>query len=110
MAQDPKDEPASELLKRIKAEKAALRQAQGKGKKEKPLPPIKPDEIPFEIPENWVWCRLGEVIQLISGQDLKPSEYNAKNIGIPYITGASHFNDGILEISRWTPFLNQNLI
>jgi type I restriction enzyme S subunit len=104
VAQDPKDEPASELLKRIKAEKAALRQAQGKGKKEKPLPPIKPDEIPFEIPENWVWCRLGEVIQLISGQDLKPSEYNAKNIGIPYITGASHFNDGILEISRWTPF------
>ena len=102
--QDPKDEPASELLKRIKAEKATLRQAQGKGKKEKPLPPIKPEEIPFEIPENWVWCRLGEVIQLISGQDLKPSEYNAKNIGIPYITGASHFNDGILEISRWTPF------
>jgi len=96
--QDPKDEPASELLKRIKAEKAKS------GKKEKPLPPIKPEEIPFEIPENWVWCRLGEVIQLISGQDLKPSEYNAKNIGIPYITGASHFNDGILEISRWTPF------
>lgn len=59
--QDPKDEPASELLKRIKAEKAALRQAQGKGKKEKPLPPIKPEEIPFEIPENWVWCRLGEM-------------------------------------------------
>ena len=59
--QDPKDEPASELLKRIKAEKATLRQAQGKGKKEKPLPPIKPEEIPFEIPENWVWCRLGEM-------------------------------------------------
>src|SRR5690606_2924579 len=61
VAQDPKDEPASELLKRIKAEKATLRQAQGKGKKEKPLPPIKPEEIPFEIPENWVWCRLGEI-------------------------------------------------
>jgi type I restriction enzyme S subunit len=59
--QDPNDEPASELLKRIKAEKATLRQAQGKGKKEKPLPPIKPEEIPFEIPENWVWCRLGEM-------------------------------------------------
>lgn len=94
----PNDEPASELLKRIKAEKAKS------GKKEKPLPPIKPEEIPFEIAENWVWCRLGEVIQLFSGQDLKPSEYNAKNIGIPYITGASHFNDGILEISRYTPF------
>ncbi len=53
--QDPKDEPASELLKRIKAEKLKS------GKKEKPLPPIKPEEIPFEIPENWEWCRLGEM-------------------------------------------------
>jgi len=53
--QNLKDEPASELLKRIKAEKAKS------GKKEKSLPPIKPEEIPFEIPENWVWCRLGEI-------------------------------------------------
>ncbi len=59
--QDPKDEPASELLKRIKAEKAKS------GKKEKPLPPIKPEEIPFEIPENWVWCRLGEIAESTSG-------------------------------------------
>jgi type I restriction enzyme S subunit len=66
--QDPKDEPASELLKRIKAEKATLRQAQGKGKKEKPLPPIKPEEIPFEIPENWVWCRLGDAGNLKRGK------------------------------------------
>src|SRR5690606_16834355 len=65
--QDPKDEPASELLKRIKAEKAILRQAQGKGKKEKPLPPIKPEEIPFEIPENWVWCRLSEIVKITGG-------------------------------------------
>ena len=53
--QDKNDEPASELLQRIKAEKAKS------GKKEKPLPPIKPEEIPFEIPDNWVWCRLDEV-------------------------------------------------
>ena len=53
--QDPNDEPASELIKRIKAEKTKS------GKKEKPLPPIQPEEIPFEIPENWVWCRLGEI-------------------------------------------------
>lgn len=69
--QDPNDEPASELLKRIKAEKATLRQAQGKGKKEKPLPPIKPEEIPFEIPENWVWCRLGEIIQYTENLDIQ---------------------------------------
>lgn len=69
--QDPKDEPASELLKRIKAEKATLRQAQGKGKKEKPLPPIKPEEIPFEIPENWVWCRLGEICEIKGGKRVR---------------------------------------
>lgn len=63
--QDPKDEPASELLKRIKAEKAKS------GKKENPLPPIKPEEIPFEIPENWVWCRLGEIIEYTENLDIQ---------------------------------------
>ncbi len=61
VAQNPEDEPASELLKRIKAEKAKS------AKKEKPLPPIKPEEIPFEIPENWVWCRITEVFNSSSG-------------------------------------------
>ena len=72
--QDPNDEPASELLKRIKAEKATLRQAQGKGKKEKPLPPIKPEEIPFEIPSTWVWCRLGEITNYGSSPKAEPTD------------------------------------
>lgn len=55
VAQDSNDEPASVLLKRIKTEKSKS------GKKEKPLPSIKPEELPFEIPESWVWCRLGDV-------------------------------------------------
>ncbi|WP_192832802.1 restriction endonuclease subunit S, partial [Neisseria bacilliformis] len=62
------------------------------------------DEVPFEIPENWVWVRLGEIIFLKSGQDLTPSEYSSTPAGIPYITGASHFNNGQLTISRWTEF------
>jgi type I restriction enzyme S subunit len=60
VAQNAKDEPASELLKKIKADKEKLI-AEKKLKKEKQLPPIKPEEIPFEIPENWSWCRLGEI-------------------------------------------------
>jgi type I restriction enzyme S subunit len=72
VAQNKKDEPASELLKRIKAEKAALQQAQGK--KEKPLPPIKPEEIPFEIPKGWVWCRLGEITNYGSSPKAEPSD------------------------------------
>lgn len=67
--QDNKDEPASKLLELIKAEKEKLFQDK-KIKKEKPLPEIKPEEIPFEIPENWVWCRLGEVITMIYGNSL----------------------------------------
>ncbi len=62
--QNPNDEPASELLKKIKAEKAKLI-AEKKLKKEKELPPIKPEEIPFEIPENWVWCRLNDICEAI---------------------------------------------
>lgn len=66
--QDQKDEPANELLKRIKAEKAKS------GKKEKPLPPIKPEEIPFVIPENWVWCRLGEITNYGSSPKAEPTD------------------------------------
>lgn len=62
-------EPASELLQRIKAEKAKS------GKKEKPLPPIKPEEIPFDIPENWVWCRLGEICQFITSGSRNWNQY-----------------------------------
>ena len=51
--QDPADEPASELLKRVKVEKAQLIKV-GTLKKEKSLPPISGEEIPFDIPENWM--------------------------------------------------------
>lgn len=53
-------EPASELFKRIKAEKVQLI-TEKKIKKEKDFPPISEEEIPFKIPKNWVWCRLGEI-------------------------------------------------
>lgn len=75
--QNTKDEPASELLKRIKAEKALS------GKKEKPLPPIKPEDIPFEIPESWVWCRLGEIAYITSGST--PSKDAFVDEGIPFL-------------------------
>ena len=58
--QNVHDETASELLKRIKQEKSKLVK-EGKIKKEKPLPPIAEDEIPYDLPDGWVWCRLGDV-------------------------------------------------
>ena len=68
----------------------------------KELPEITEDEIPFDIPESWCWCRLGEIVQLTSGQDLQPEMYNSSQKGIPYITGASNFNNGNVIINRWT--------
>ena len=54
------------------------------------------------MPEGWAWCRLSQIIILYSGQDLEPSRYNDNSIGIPYITGASNFEDGRIIINRWT--------
>lgn len=68
---------ATALLKRIKAEKAQLIKDK-KIKKEKPLPSITKEEIPFELPKGWVWCRLGEIIvnsdNLNIHKELSPNE------------------------------------
>ncbi len=69
--QDPSDEPASELLKRIAAEKARL-VAEGKIKKQKPLAAIGEEEKPFELPVGWEWTRLGSQV-LESGAGWSPS-------------------------------------
>ena len=54
------DEPASELLKKIAAEKKKL-EKEGKIKKQKPLPPVADDEKPYALPKGWEWVRLGSV-------------------------------------------------
>ncbi len=69
--QDPNDEAASELLKRIAKERARLG-ADGKIKKSKPLPPVGEDEQPFALPVSWVWTRLGEITNF--GQTDKDGE------------------------------------
>jgi restriction endonuclease S subunit len=118
--QDPNDEPASVLLERIRAEKEELIK-HGKIKRDKKESVIfKGDDnsyyekvgnnvncidekIPFELPEGWAFIRLNTAWELISGRDLSPSEYNDKNDGIPYITGASNFKNGHISLVRWTP-------
>jgi type I restriction enzyme S subunit len=76
VAQNPADEPSSELLKKIKAEKEKLI-AEKKLKKDKTLPPIQAEEIPFEIPEGWVWCRLGEITtELLGGFAFDSTRYS----------------------------------
>lgn len=65
----------TELLAEIKTEKEKLSQEK-KIKKGKPLPPISEEEIPFEIPENWVWCRLGEVCNYGTNPKIHPEKIN----------------------------------
>ncbi len=118
--QDTNDEPASVLLERIRAEKEGLIK-QGKIKRDKKDSVIfKGDdnsyyekvgnklncideEISFKLPEGWAFIRLKTAWELISGRDLSPSDYNDKNDGIPYITGASNFKNGHVSLVRWTP-------
>ena len=118
--QDPNDEPASVLLERIRAEKEELIR-QGKLKRDKKESVIFrgddnsyyekvggevqciDDNVPFELPEGWSFMRLKSAWELISGRDLSPSEYNDESNGIPYITGASNFENGQISVVRWTP-------
>ena len=86
--QDIYDEPASLLYDKIIKEKENLIK-QGKIKKEKPLPPITDDDIPYEIPENWKWVRLGEVCDLYTGNSInaekKKKKYANLSQGYDYI-------------------------
>ncbi|HIF9230219.1 TPA: restriction endonuclease subunit S [Photobacterium damselae] len=101
--QDPNDEPASVLLERIAEEKAQLIEEK-KIKKQKVLPPIADDEKPFDLPTGWEWCRLGSLMNLISGQHLKPNEYTEEPLenGNPYITGPAEFGPVYPSFSKYT--------
>lgn len=69
--QDPNDEPASALLARIRKEKERLVKAGKLKKKDLEVKPISEDEIPFEIPESWEWCRVEDLIH--------PPKYGTSN-------------------------------
>ena len=86
--QKAEDGDARGLLLAIREEKEKLVKEK-KGKKEKPLAPITDEEIPFDIPENWVWCRLGEIYCVLNGDRGKnyPAKSSLKHEGnIPFIS------------------------
>lgn len=100
--QNPKDEPASELLKKIAAEKANLVK-KGRIKKEKPLPPIGEEEKPYIIPASWIWLRLGEVGYTQTGSTPKKADSHHYGTAVPFIKPGdisdgriiSYENDGL---------------
>ncbi len=71
--QEPSDEPASELLKRIAEEKARL-VAEGKIKKQKPLSERDAEDPAFELPAGWAWARLADVVNVLNGRAYKKEE------------------------------------
>ena len=104
---NPADEPASELLKRIRAEKERLIK-EGKVKKEKPLPPITEEEMPFEIPGNWEWVRIGDVFQHNTGKALNAANTEGKMH--PYITTSNlYWNIFKLDSIRQMLFTDDEL-
>ena len=115
--QDPNDEPASALLERIRTEKERLVK-EGKIKKEKnpsrifrgsdnlPYeqignrePVCIADEVPFEIPESWEWCRLGSIFAILNGDRGKnyPAKSTLSSSGIPFISALNLDGSSVVQ-------------
>jgi type I restriction enzyme S subunit len=87
LPQDPSDEPASELLKRIAQERAHL-EAKGVVKKSKAAPLVNEDEQPFSLPAGWKWVRLATIGNIFNGNSINSNEKDSKfrrDDGLPYI-------------------------
>ena len=92
--QDKEDGNAIELLEKVKAEKAKLI-AKKILRKEKEFPIIQEEEIPFSIPDNWQWCRLGEIcIKIGSGSTPKGSNYSKS--GFPFFRSQNIYSHGLV--------------
>jgi len=89
------DDKAEDLLQAIKEEKELLIKEK-KIKKQKPLPEITEEEIPFEIPENWRWVRLGEISLLNIGLTFKPTEISNEGT---IVLRSSNIKNGKIDLS-----------
>ena len=105
VSNDTKDgKTGAKLLAEIQSEKEKLIKEK-KVKKSKPLSPISEEEIPFEIPENWVWCRLGEILNIKSGKRIHASDY--RNEGVPFLRSGEIGSLGRGEKLKTELFISQ---
>ena len=94
--QRPEEGTAEELYKQIQKEKKKLIK-EGKIKKEKPLPEITEDEIPFDIPVDWIWIKLGEIVSVLGGKRIPAGRtLTADNTGYKYIRVSDMKNGSVL--------------
>lgn len=95
----PEDGDARDLLAEIQQEKKRKIRA-GEIKAAKPLPPINPEEVPYEIPSNWVWSRIDDVSEIVMGQS-PPGESVNLTTGMEFHQGKIHFEDVIIGKSKF---------
>ncbi|HHZ9168619.1 TPA: restriction endonuclease subunit S [Klebsiella pneumoniae] len=86
--QDPNDPPASELLEEIGAERLRLVKA-GKIKMPRPLPPIKPEEVPYQLPQGWEWVRVAELTDVGTGSTPATTNQDFYGGSIPWYTSSA---------------------
>ncbi len=109
--QRPEEGTADELLKQIKEAKrkdAEARKKRGERvRKTKPLPPIGKNEIPFDIPKDWKWVRLGELSSFENGDRSKryPNTTDLKTSGVPFF-GAKDMVNGVLRFDNGLRFIS----
>ncbi len=99
LPQDPADGNAADLLAAIRTERERLIKEK-KLRKPKPLPPIDPDEIPFQIPDSWQWVRLGEVVRLKMGKTPARAEPEWWGAGIPWVSISDMPDGGHVQKTR----------
>ncbi|MBP1467324.1 restriction endonuclease subunit S [Candidatus Chloroploca sp. M-50] len=118
--QDPSDEPAGELLKRITAEKARLVEA-GLARKPKGYPSLAEEDIPYPLPTKWAWSQIAE-IGILSPRNEAPDDTEASFVPMPMVPaeygaankhevrlwgdikrGYTHFADGDVGLAKITP-------
>lgn len=103
--QDTNDEPANVLLKKIAEEKKRLIK-EGKIKKQKPLPEITEDEIPFDIPESWEWVRLGDIVSILGDGIHGTPKYD--DFGEFFFVNGNNLSNGKIEIKANTKRVNKS--
>ena len=96
--QIPEEGTGEDLFQQIQAKKQALIKT-GKIKKEKPLPEIAEDDIPFDIPESWKWVRLSQLVSVLNGDRGKnyPAKSTLSHEGIPFISALNLDGKSVIE-------------
>jgi type I restriction enzyme S subunit len=98
-------ETGQQLLKKIKAEKAQLI-AEKKLKKEKELPAITEEEIPFEIPEHWTWCNFDDISETIFDMEHQMPKA-VSNGGIMFLSAKDLLDDGTINYSNNVKYISE---